>query len=109
MYVFYSFEAAIETVEQLSAELAGVDDWPSLGLLLGVSKPKIEEIRGKYEYRGGAVACMRQLVEIWHTSNPSGSWKHIIRALERLGDRELATRLKAKYIWNQQGQQMHYS
>ena len=89
-------------VELLVKELETIQDrWPTLGHYLGIDLPKTEEIQQEYKHKEGTEGCKRQLFEFWRTKCPEEwSWKHVIQALEKLGEVEVATKLKLKYIKN---------
>lgn len=87
-------------VQKIAKELitsqSNIEDWPTLGFLLGIEKPKVAKIQTKY---GKDVAsCVRQLFVSWRTKYPRRPWNDILLALERHGKTYLATKLKLKYV-----------
>ena len=80
---------------ELIQELQQVTSWPELGYLLGIDKATIEDIKKE---NNDDEQCKKQLVQCWTMKFPEGKYDDIIRALDRLGNNDLAARLKIKYF-----------
>ena len=85
------------TIHQLTEELAGMNDWYSLGVTLLVPVSKLQEIMA-LSPQGGIARWRIDLLQHWLDSTPTASWSDIITALEKIGHRTLSTRLRLKYL-----------
>ena len=85
------------TIHQLTEELAGMNDWRSLGVALRVPVGELEEIMALSPL-GGIARWRIDLLEHWLSSTPTASWSDIIPALEKLGHHTLSARLRTKYL-----------
>ena len=85
------------TIHQLTEELAGMNDWYSLGVTLLVPVSKLKEIKTSSP-QGGTVQWRIDLLQHWLDSTPTASWSDIITALEKIGHHTLSTRLRMKYL-----------
>ena len=86
------------TIHQLTEELAGMNDWYSLGVALLVPVSKIKEIKALSTQKGTA-RWRIDLLQYWLDSTPTASWNDIITALEKIGHRSLSTKLRFKYTY----------
>ena len=85
------------TIHQLTEELAGMNDWYSLGVALLVPVSKLKEIKSSSPQEG--IAQWRiDLLQYWLDSTPTASWSDIITALEKIGHHTLSARLRTKYL-----------
>ena len=85
------------TIHQLTGELAGMNDWYSLGVALLVPVSKLQEIMALSPL-GGIARWRIDLLQHWLDSTPTASWSDIITALEKIGHRTLSARLRTKYL-----------
>ena len=85
------------TIHQLTEELAGMNDWYSLGVALLVPVGKLKEIITSCPQEGTA-RWRIDLLQYWLESTPTASWSDIIAALEKIGHHTLSTRLRSKYL-----------
>ena len=85
------------TIHQLTEELAGMNDWYSLGVALLVPVSKLKEIESSCPL--GRIARWKiDLLQHWLDSTPTASWSDIITALEKIGHHTLSARLRTKYL-----------
>ena len=82
------------------AELNDVDDWFTFGVALGVTVPKLREIKASNPQEG-VKHWKIDMFHSWLESTPTASWEDIIRALEQADHVVLATRLRSKYTGQQ--------
>ena len=85
------------TIHQLTEELAGMNDWYSLGVALLVPVSKLQEIMA-LSLQGGIARWRIDLLQYWLDSTPTASWTDIISALEKIDRRTLSTRLRSMYL-----------
>jgi len=85
------------TIHQLTEELAGMNDWYSLGVALLVPVSKLQEIMALSPL-GGIARWRIDLLQHWLDSTPTASWSDIITALEKIGHHTLSARLRTKYL-----------
>ena len=85
------------TIHQLTEELAGMNDWYSLGVALLVPVSKLQEIM-VLSPEGGIARWRIDLLQHWLDSTPTASWSDIITALEKIGHHTLSARLRTKYL-----------
>ena len=81
----------------LCDELSTVSDWYQLGLKLGVPDYKLDEIQRNHPFEG----CSRwklEALKLWLQLTPNASWMNIVRALQQIGERTLAKRIRQKYL-----------
>ena len=80
--------------DKLIQELQPVTAWPELGYLLGIDKSTIEDIKKENADNGQSKI---KLMKYWAVKYPNGTMRDIIRAVEKVGNTDLAARLKNKY------------
>ena len=85
------------TIHQLTEELAGMNDWYSLGVALLVPVSKLQEIMA-LSPQGGIARWRIDLLQYWLDSTPTASWTDVITALEKIGHHTLSTRLRSNYL-----------
>lgn len=84
-------------VSVLYDELSTVSDWFQLGLKLGVPDYKLDEIQQNYPSEG----CGRwklEALKLWLQLKPNATWMSIVRVLQRMEEKELAKRIRKKYM-----------
>ena len=84
-------------IDDLCNELSTVSDWFQLGLKLGVPDYKLDEIQQSYPSEG----CSRwklEALKLWLQLKPNATWMSIVRALQRMEEKELAKRIRKKYM-----------
>ena len=98
-YIMFAVHAGITTptIHQLTEELAGMNDWYSLGVALLVPVSKLQEIM-VLSPQGGIARWRINLLQHWLDSTPTASWSDIITALEKIGHHTLSAILRTKYL-----------
>ena len=84
-------------VDVLCDELSTVSDWLQLGLKLGVPDYELDVIQRNHPFEG----CGRwklEVLKLWLQIKPSASWIYLVRALQQMGERTLAKRIRQKYM-----------
>jgi len=84
-------------VDVLCDELSTVSDWLQLGLKLGVPDYELNVIQRNHPFEG----CSRwklQVLKLWLQIKPNASWINLVRALQQMGERTLAKRIRQKYM-----------
>ena len=72
------------------------DKWENTGVLLGIQPGQLNAIKTAENLPQN---CLREMLKIWlKIISPPPTWLAIAEAVEFLGDQELATRLRRKYI-----------
>ena len=80
--------------------LKNLNDWQSLGLALGLLYPTLERI--DEEQRGAIEKCKTKMIAAWLQQqdnvckNGDPSWVVLRTALEKIGERQLASELISK-------------
>ena len=73
------------------------DKWEFIGLLLGIKQSRLNTIKAAQSKV--PENCLREMLDVWLKSvSPPPSWAAIAEAIEFLGDQQLATSLKRKYV-----------
>ena len=83
-------------VDVLCDELSTVSDWLQLGLKLGVPHDELNVIQRNYPFEG----CSRwklEVLKLWLQIKPNASWISLVKALQQMGERTLAKRIRQKY------------
>ena len=86
------------TLKDLITELlrCKAASWEDIGILLAVDDGELQAI--KSDNTGKSSSCLREMLRKWLTkASPAPSWTAIVEVLEKLGDEELARKLKSKY------------
>ena len=84
-----SHSQLVEKLEPVSAQ------WDRLGIFLGFKQNDLDEIRrDKQDTNLSLIAMCNK----WLERNPSGSWKDIVTALQKIKRLDLADELQKKYI-----------
>ena len=81
------------TVQQLLKQLHEVNDWYSLGVVLGVPVERLQEIQASNS-QGGVWHWKINMFQFWLNSTLNASWEDVISALEEIDHVALAARLK---------------
>ena len=86
------------TLKKLVKELRQkAADWEDIGIQLDVDDGDLQLI--KSNNAGNNSSCLRDMLRKWLTqTSPERSWITIVEAVEFLGDKELARKLRCKYI-----------
>ena len=73
--------------------------WEDIGILLGINDGQLKQIRTDNAY--DSRSCLREMLRTWlSTVDPPPSWSAIAEAVELLGNGNLATHLRSKYMYN---------
>ena len=86
------------TLKELIRELRQkAADWEDIGIELDIDDGDLQTIKSNNV--GNSSSCLRDMLRKWLTKTfPEPSWIAIVEAIEHLGDEELATKIKSKYI-----------
>lgn len=84
-------------IQVLSEELSTVTDWYQLGMKLGVPDHKLDEIQRNHP-TDGVSRWRDEVLSLWLRLTPNASWKNVIRALQRMGEKALAESIRHRYI-----------
>ena len=72
-------------------------NWEDIGIQLDIDDGELQTI--KSNNAGDNSACLREMLRKWLAqTSPVPSWSAIIEAAEYLGDQQLASRLRIKYV-----------
>lgn len=72
------------------------DRWDDIGIELEVNDDQLVQMRR--DYSGDNRCCLKEMLRIWLKQvDPPPSWSDIVDALDNLGNKELATKLRSKY------------
>ena len=77
------------------AELRDVVDWFKLGVSLGIKHSYLKKIEA--DYRGDVECCKTEMLSFWIDNDENASMEKLTQALEEIGHRNLAKRLRDKY------------
>ena len=81
----------IHDLWKVKMKLESVVDWLNLGLALGLLYPTLETI--EKEQRGEVKQCKTKMLASWLRQQDVPSWAMLRRALEEIGERQLANDL----------------
>ena len=84
----------------LVRELKDVE-WDTLGTYLGLSQGEIREIEQDHQNTGRRRIVM---FDKWSRQEENPSWEKMIAALKDMGENNLASKLRKKYLYQQQPQ-----
>ena len=71
--------------------------WENIGILLEIESHNLESIKTAEHHN--TQNCLREMLKIWlKMINPPPSWSAITNALECLGEEQLASDLRSKYL-----------
>jgi len=84
-------------IQVLSDKLSNVTDWYQLGMKLGIPDHKLDEIQRNHPHDG--VSRWRdEVLSLWLQLIPNASWRNVIRALQQMGERALAEKIRHKHF-----------
>ena len=81
----------------LCSELTSISDWRTLGLYLGVKDYELDQIERSHPTEG-CRRWMQEAFSLWLKSTLSASWRDVVGALRRMGEKREAERIELKYI-----------
>ena len=85
------------SVRNLVRECADVNTrWFELGLELGVKNNELNGIRQTLSAENNNMKMM-QMFDKWKRSNPDASWLDVVKALEEMGENDVAQTIEARY------------
>ena len=84
-------------IQQLLEELKPVDKWYLFGVKLNVPVYELNKIKSS-EAQGAIELYKTHTLQYWLNSNPTASWKDVVRALEQIDHLRLASQVKRKYL-----------
>ena len=85
------------TIKLLIRELqCKAADWENLGIQLDINDGELQLIKSNNVGDNGS--CLREMLRQWLKQTTATSWNAIIEVVEYLGDKELAEKLRIKYI-----------
>ena len=76
-------------------DLQDINDWVTLGLLLGIKMPRLEAIKADCPTVG---ECRTQMLNEW-LKNMTPTWSAVVQALVGIGMRRLASIIAQKHGW----------
>lgn len=74
-----------------------MDKWYLFGVKLNVPVYELNKIKFS-EPQGEIELCKTHTLQYWLNSNPTASWKDVVRALEQIDHLRLASQVKEKYL-----------
>lgn len=86
------------TLEQLTVQLEQISaSWEQFAIHLGFNFDKICVIRRDEQ---GVANQLSKMLSQWLENEPTGTWKHIVKALRSVRWNDLADKTEAKYVNN---------
>lgn len=77
--------------------MKAANKWEEIGILLGMDPRALDTL--KDTHRGVCQKCLMEMLKGWLRSiQPPPTWSAIVKALNILGDEELAEYLEKKYL-----------
>ena len=83
-------------LNDLSAEVKEVSDWHQLGLYLGIDSTSLDTIQTKYPNVGNT-RWRNEVLSEWLRKEENASWEDVINALNQMGEKRIALRIRKKY------------
>ena len=72
------------------------NDWEDIGIQLDIEEGNLKQINS--DKSGDSKACLREMLRMWLSQiDPPPSWLAIVEALDNLGHKDIAQRIKTKY------------
>ena len=84
------------TLRDLTGALKEVADWETLGVRLGVSASKSDEIARNRSYRDPHL-CKKDLLNHWLENDADPTWEKVAIALEEMDMRNAARKIRTAY------------
>lgn len=81
-------------IRSLSLLLASVYNWENLGVKLGITMQKLQEI--KQQYHDDLEMCKNRLYDMWLRQTTEPSWREIVDALEQIEENNLADKIRRR-------------
>ena len=85
------------TLPLILTELRPISNWYELGVQLKMSKRLLDRINFLYS-QVGAERCKREMMASWLETEKKIKWDNIADALERLGTKDIAKRIRHVYL-----------
>ena len=83
------------SVHQAFVAAKGVTEWKSIGIALGISESKLDEIG--FTYPADTRQCIIQMMSFWIESDSTCSWEKLCTAFIECGKGELANEIRTKF------------
>ena len=72
-------------------------NWEDMGIQLDIDDGELQTIKSNNASDNSA--CLREMLRRWLTqTSPAPSWSAIVDAVECIGDQQLASRMRIKYV-----------
>ena len=72
-------------------------NWEDMGIQLDINDGELQIIKSNNAGDNGA--CLREMLRRWLShASPAPSWGAVVDAVECIGDQQLASKLRIKYI-----------
>ena len=82
------------TVKKLMLAVHNVNNWHALGIQLGLTMSKLEEIDVTY-YKHGLKRIKAEMFSAWLSISPTASWTDLIEGLKRIDEDKVASQIEA--------------
>jgi hypothetical protein len=83
-------------IRSLSHLLASVYSWENLGVKLGITMQKLQDI--KQQHQGDLEMCKNKLYDLWLRQTPDPSWRDVVSALEQVDENSLADKIRRIFM-----------
>jgi len=85
------------TIENITMVTDEVEDWETLGIMVGIHDPKykIDKIKQKCK---DPKSQRKAIIILWHDTHPFASWSLLHQALSMMGETKAAQRVQEKYL-----------
>ena len=96
--MFHSLESDQSklTDRLVSMALTNLLDWHKLGLLLGIKKIKLDQIRLDF-FPDGSERQRDEMVSLWLRNDRDASWEKLCTALENMDQNTIAEHIRTRY------------
>ena len=85
------------TIENITMVTEEVEDWETLGILVGIHDPKykIDKIKQKCKDHKSQKEA---IITFWYDTHPFASWSLLHQALSMMGETKAAHMIQEKYL-----------
>ena len=84
------------SMKRLLTECISVSDWHTLGIQLGLTTSRLNDIHTTYHVHG-VKRLKTEMFDAWLKSSPNASWADLITALRNMDENRVAKNIEEKF------------
>ena len=74
-----------------------VEDWQTLGIMVGIHDPKYKTDKIKQKYKDPKTQ-KKAIITVWYDTHPYASWSLLHQGLSMMGETKAAESIQQKYL-----------